>query len=117
MVFGVIGDADEAPGRRGNDLFAGESATTPFDEAKVRIDFVGAVDVDRDVASVVEIQNAQTQRLEPLGSAYAGGYVAFNGNFCPTEGVDKVIAGGTGADSDDHSWLNVIQRCLSSHTL
>ena len=46
----VVGDADEAAGRRRNDLFAGERRAATLDQVQVAGRLVGAVDVDVEFA-------------------------------------------------------------------
>ena len=111
--FGVVDDADEFATGLCDDLFARQRTAAAFDEAQVAVGFVGAVNVERECAGLVELKHTDAGVAQGVfGGDRAGDgavYVRFGGD----ERLDEEGDGRAGADADDIARLDVAQRGFS----
>ena len=73
---------DTVPGRRGDDFLSQQGPTAAFDHLKLRIDFVGAVEVDIQCVDVVELDESQCGGCK--ASSAVATLVATATNFSPS---------------------------------
>ena len=110
----LIGDAHEFAAGRGDDLFPGQGAAAALDEVQISGGLVGAVHVDRDFVHGVQIQDRNPVLLQALRGGDGAGDGAFDLMLDFRQGIDEEIGGGTGADPDDGTRLDVFQGGLGN---
>src|SRR5471032_2339272 len=71
--FAAIGDADEGLGHGRNDLLAGQGGAATLDQVQVFVAFVGAVDVELQVADGVQLIHRNAVALEAGGGGFGTG--------------------------------------------
>jgi len=104
-----ITDAHEALRHGSHDLLAGLGAAAALDHGQRAVDLVGAVDIDRDVGDVVQVQQADAMCGEPLGGGFGRGHRADDALLAGCQAVDEEIGGGARADADDGAVLHVVE--------
>lgn len=67
----------------------------------MRIAFVGAVDVELQLADGVELVHRDAMAFEARGGGFGAGHGAVEGALVLGQGVDEAVGGGAGADPDD----------------
>ena len=105
-----VGDAHETPRDGRDDLLARERAAAAFDHRQATVHFVGAVDVDRDVVDVVEIEHRKAQLAQPGRGRLGTRHGAADARAHVGQGRDEVIGGGAGADAEDAAVRYLFER-------
>ena len=97
----LVGDADEGARDRGDDLLARERAAAALDHREALGDLVGAVDVDRQLVHVVEVEDRmpceRSRCSGPLGARDRAAEAPLHAR----ELVDEAVGGRPGPDADD----------------
>ena len=96
-----IGDADEGLGHRGDDLLAGQRGTAALDQLQALVAFVGAVDVELQLADRVQLVDRDAMFLQALGGGLRTGHCAVELGLVAGQGIDEEVGGGACADADD----------------
>ena len=96
----LVGDADEGLGHGGNDLLAGQGGAAALDQVQVFIAFIGAVDVELQVAGAVQVVHRDAMGLEARGGGVGAGHGAVEIHLVLGQGIDKEVGGGAGANAD-----------------
>ncbi|MNZ76599.1 hypothetical protein D3C78_951120 [compost metagenome] len=109
-----VGDADEGLGHGGNDLLAGQGRATALDQVQVLVAFVGAVDVELQVADGVQLIHRNTMTLQACSGRFGTGHGAVEGGLVLGQGVDEAVGGRTGADADDALVVELGQNEIDS---
>src|SRR5581483_768170 len=107
-----IDHADEGLRRRGDDLLARERRAAALDEPLVRIAFVGAVDVKREFADGIEIDDADAMPLEPRRALLRARYRGVDAAAHRGQRVDEIGHRRTRADANDAAFLDVADRAF-----
>lgn len=91
--LGFIHDADKLLGLGCDDLLARECSATALDHESLAVDFVRAVDVDRQAFNGIGIENRDAQRLQALRANHGAGHhtldLVLHGGQCINELVDR----------------------------
>src|SRR3546814_5596560 len=98
-------DADELVAGLGNDLLARERRAAALDQALARVTLVGAVDVEREAAGVVELDHVVAVAAQACGSLFGTRNRSLDPVPDARHGVDEPGHRGAGADADDHPVL------------
>jgi recombinational DNA repair protein (RecF pathway) len=101
-VFARVDDAEEALTRAGNDLLAGEGAATALDECALIRVLVRTVDVERQIAGVVELDHGYAPRPQALGRGLGARHRSLDPGRHLAQPIDEVSHRGAGAHADDH---------------
>ncbi len=99
--FAGVGDADEGLGHGRDDLLAGQGRAAALDQVQVLIAFIGAVDVELQVADGVQFIDGNPVALEARGGGFGAGDRAIECALVLGQCVDEAVGGGAGADTDD----------------
>ena len=110
--FGLIGNADEFARHRSDDFFACQRAAAAFDHRQMRRDFIGAVDVERQVFHTVQIVNRDAQGLQFRCRAVGAGHCAVDAMLDFAQRSDEKIRGRAGADADHAAVFDIANRGL-----
>ena len=97
----LVGDADELVRRGCDDLLAGQGAAAALGQATVRIDLIGAVNVDAGRRRRIQIEYRYAVTGEAPRARLAAGYGRIEVVLDAGEVVDEEVGGGTRADADD----------------
>ena len=108
-----IGDADELRGLCGDDFFAREGRAAAFDHVALVIDFVGAVDVDRQALDLVAVKHRNAQGFQAQCRGFGAGDSPFNLVLHGSQGLNEFVHGGACAHADDLAGHNVVQGGLA----
>ncbi len=104
----VIDDADETLGSGGHDLLAGQGGAAALDQCAVPGRFVGAVDVQRQIARGVEIEFGNPRGRQALRGRPRARNGALKLYFTVLQRFDECIDGGPGTDPEQHPGLHVL---------
>ena len=96
-----VGDADKGLGHGCDDLLAGQGCATAFDQVEVFVAFIGAINIELQVADRVQFIHRNTVALEARGGGFGTGHGAVEGTLVQGQGVDKAVGSGAGADPND----------------
>ena len=99
--FAGVGDADKGLGHGRHDLLAGQGCATAFDQVQVFVAFIGAINVELQVADCVQLIHRNAVALEAGSGGFRAGHGAVEGTLVQGQGVDKAVGSGAGADPDD----------------
>ena len=105
-----IDDADEFLRDRSDDLLARERAAAALDHVHFAADLVGAIDVDRQVIHLVEIENLDAVAFEALAGVFGAGDGTDDAVLHAGQRVDEQARRRAGADADDLAFDHVIER-------
>src|ERR1700674_334880 len=97
--LGRIGDTDEFARNRGDDLFTGERCTAPLDHNQALGNFVGAVDIQRQIADAIQVVDIDPGGLEQTGARLGTRHGALDPALYPRQRVDEIIDGRARADA------------------
>ena len=98
-----------------HDLLPGEGTAAALDQVQMTGGFIGAVYVDRDLIHAVEVKHRDAVTLEPLRTGLGTGHRTVNSVFDARQGVNEVICGRSGTDTDYRAGLHVLQCGLRCH--
>src|SRR3546814_6491143 len=101
-----IDDAAELVAGLGNDLLARERRAAALDQALARVPLVGAVDVEREAAGVVELDHFDAVAAQACGALFGTRNRSLDPVPDARQGVDEPGHRGAGADADDHPVLD-----------
>jgi len=110
-LFGGVSDDDKFSGNGGDDFFAEERAPPTLNQSQLRIEFVGAIDINVDVIHLIKGSQGDTARLRESLGIDRGGYAAdfqASPDTLPEE-LNEVGGGGAAAQANDVSFLNKFQ--------
>ena len=96
-----VGDADKGLGHGRDDLFAGQGCATAFDQVEVFVAFIGAINVELQVADRVQFIYRNTMALKARGGGFGAGHGAVERTLVLGQGVDKAVGRRAGTDPDD----------------
>ena len=115
----LVHDPDDFLGHRCNNLFAVERAAAALDGVELRVDLVHAVDREVDVVQLVDGEQRDAQltrlRLGGLGGRDRLDLEAVLDHLA--HGVDHMISGGAGAQTDYHAVLDVLGGLVAGQFL
>src|SRR5262249_25653601 len=112
-----IDHADERLRGGGDDLLARQRRAAALDQALVGVAFVGAVDVQRELAGAVEIDDADAERGQQRRALLRARHRGVDATLDAAELVDEVRDGRAGADADDAAVLDERDRLLRGKAL
>src|SRR4029079_2731178 len=110
--FAFIGDDDHAFGRRGDDLFAQQRATTAFDQVEFRTDLVGAVDGKVQFRRFIERGERDAKTLGLRARRFRSGHAddfAAVAQTCRQQ-IQEVLYRGAGAQAQPHARFDELHR-------
>ncbi len=120
-LLALIDDADELLGHRRNDLFTGQRAATALDQIQVRIELVGAIDVELHLADRVQVEHLNAMTPQALGGRFGAGHGAGETALDRGQRVDKTVGSGAGAHADNavavEAALDMVDGCLCDRLL
>lgn len=102
-------------GADGEDFFTGQRAAAAFDHAHLRVDFVGAVYVERHLIDGVEIKARDAEFAQTLLAVRRTGHRGVEHMLVLAQRRDEKIDGGAGADADDAVEFQRRQYALQRH--
>ena len=103
----AVGDADEFPCDRRDDFLAGQRSAAALDHVQSGVDFIGAIDVERQVVDVVEVEHLEAVVLEALAGGFGTGDGALVSAAECRERVDEAVGRRAGTDADHGAFLGV----------
>ncbi len=110
-------DHDEPARRRGDDLLAGLRRAAALDEPAGRVDLVGAVDREVELAERVEVFDGQPERPRRLFGRGRGGRAAQALQISLGQGRQQIRDCRTGSQPDTHPILDHRRRGLGGRAL
>ena len=122
--FGFITDTDKLAAGRGDNLLAGQRATTALDQVQLFIGFVCAIDIDRQLTGLVQLHHRDAVTLQALGAGNRAGHGTVDLPLDRCKRIDKEISGRTGTYTDDGAGLyifdgrfgNLFFQCILVHS-
>src|SRR5690606_21832731 len=109
-----VDDADEAVAGRGDNLLARERAASALDHPQRAVDFVGAVDVDRDAVAggdhLIEVEHDDADRAQALGAALGARYRARDAIAPSMQRFDEHLDRRAASDADDRAVDEFVER-------
>ncbi len=112
----VVDDADKDFAGRGHDFLAGQRAATAFDQAALTGGFVGAIDINRQFAGVVEVNERNAYRPQSGGTGLGTRHCAAQSLTTFPQRVDEKVGRAAGADADDAIVRHKFERGLRHAT-
>src|SRR5690606_6548236 len=116
-ALGRIDDAHELRAGLGNDLFPGQGGTAALDQALGRVALVGAVDVERQRAGIVQFQDFDAVAAQARRALFGAGDRTGDAMPDPRQRIDEEGDGRAGADADDAAVLDVIDGLFAGQAL
>ena len=116
-ALGLVGDADEPAREVGHDLLARERRAAALDHAALRIDLVGAVDVDVQALDLVGLQHREAVAAQALGGLAPARDRRGHALRHRSQRLDEVVHRGAGADAHDAAGAHVGDRGLPDQGL
>src|SRR5690606_28029726 len=114
---GRVDDADECLAGLGDDLLAGQRRAAALDQAAPWIAFVGTVDVQRQRAGGIEVEDLDAEPAQLLRALLRARYRVGYAVADPAQCVDEVGHRRAGADADNHAVLDEFDGLLAGQAL